>query len=734
MIKQEIKSFEMSCKGHSGLSAVSPCSLYSVLAENGIVGDIYTDCNADGISHHAEQGCVFTSQFDVSALIMSMKCVFLRFSGICGACTAELNGREIARMDNMFRTYSCDVKKYLKLGMNTLTLSFSRPGQAEVRRSAVSGMSSAPSVTDLGIFRGAELVCFNNKIISAVKIKQTHSDNSVVLGISLETLGYDNMSRAVATLTSPAGNVYFCGLMNNEGTITVTDPNLWWPNGLGMQSLYKLSISLYSESEVEDSREIYLGLRTVELVRDGLGKPEIRVNGVPFFPMGAQIVPDGILPHGENGRMRSIAESAKSANLNSFIIHGMGYYPDQAFYEACDRCGITVWQQIPDIGGAKLSDEMKSGIKAEICENIAEASIHPSMCVVLGSEDLAGIFDSDSERSRFEELLSPHGGMNIADIGGSIRDSLSFVSYPSLPTYSSIKKFTSPKERNIGSLAFELHGASDETASAMISSSYNVYPYANGMKELSYTTGMCAADMTEAQVFELRRSVDKPLGIFLGQFNDMWGCVSPSSVDYYGGLKPLYYRERRMFAPVCVMLEMRGTRARFTLTNSSKADYHGVFAYSVMDNSNKPVFRDSFPIRLRASSDMDVHNVDLGSVILGHENEYYLIYSVTDNALDTSRFSYLFTKPKRFEFSDPNFKTEITGHKTVFSISISADGYAKGVELSFEDIDAEFSDNYFDITSRAPVKIDFTTASVVTPEKLKRLLRIKSVYDLGHEK
>ena len=100
---------------------------------------------------------------------------------------------------------------------------------------------------------------------------------------------------------------------------------------------------------------------------------------------------------------------------------------------------------------------------------------------------------------------------------------------------------------------------------------------------------------------------------------------------------------------------VKGTKAKFVVSNDMRQDYVGVFAYAIMNRKNQPVFRDSFPIRARASSNLEVHNVDLASVISGHENEYYLTYSVADKINDASRGIHLFTKTKRFKFFPQNF-------------------------------------------------------------------------------
>ena len=736
MVRQEIRKFNMDCRGHKGLECTAPCSLYSVLFRHGIIGDPTVCDDTSALEAFSAGGCTFTAEFEVTPLILSMKNVYMRFSGLDTLCKIEINGKEIATVENMHRTYDFEAKTKLELGMNTLKLTFSKPQNTpEGRRAyAAFGKEGSHSLCDMGIFRMIEIIAFNHKIISNVKIKQTHSDKSVRLDIKVDTLGYDEMSRAVATMTSPAGNVYFCGFVGGEGSITVTDPNLWWPRGLGMQSLYKLNVNLYSDSDLEDTREIKIGLRNITVKSDE-GKRTLLVNDVPMFVMGAEyMLGDVLLPSVTKEKTRALIENAADASFNTVFIHGSGLYPENYFFDACDELGLLTFMQLPVSNKkAEDTDEFKAEIKAELKDNLTRMSNHPSLGVIVGNDRVSRIFDTDEERARFISDFSALDGANVLDLCGECYKHLVRVGHDSLPTYNSILNFTTPDNRNLGSKLFELHGADNATVNKMLSGAHEEYPYANGMRELSYVMGLYSAEASMREVQTVRRESIKPMGILMRSMNDPWPSLSPSAVDYYGGRKPLHYYEREFFAPVRISVVVKGTKAKFVVTNDMRQDYVGVFAYAIMNAKNKPMFRDSFPIRARASSNLEVHNVDLGSVISGHENEYYLMYSVTDKINDASKGIHLFTKTKRFKFLQPNFTFDVTGNGTEFVATVGADCFARGVEISFDGMEATVDRNYFDLTGTAPVRVNVSTPRMTTVEKLKRVMKIRSVYDLGRE-
>lgn len=736
MVRQEIKSFRMDFGAHTGLECTAPCSLYSVLFNHGIIGDPSISDNALQIKKYSGKPCTFTSEIEVTPLIMSMKSVLLRFSGLDTLCRVELNGHEVGVTDNMHRTYDFDVKTRLLLGKNTLTLTFTpASASATLRKSyGLFNTDSAFMLADMGIFRKVEIIAFNHKIISDVKVKQTHSERSVRLDLSVSTVGYDLQARTVATLTSPAGHVYYCGFVAGEGTITITDPNLWWPNGMGMQNLYKLSVSLYSDSELEDTYEMRIGLRTFHTERDG-DDLTLLVNGAPLLAMGGEYLPEDVLTSRCTAqRTKVLLENAKDANLNSILIHGCGYYPENYFFDACDELGLVVWAELPipecDV---EDSEDFKQSVKCEMRDNITRMAHHPSLAVMIGNKRVAGLFGSEGEAMEFAKSFSAFEGMNVFDLTGECRDRFAYISHDSLPAYDTVVKFAEPDKRNLGSTAFELHGFLAEPVMKMLSDAYAHLPYANGMKELAYIMGLSAAELSMKDVDEIRRERKRPLGILMKGMNEPWPSLSPSAVDYYGCKKPLHYYEHHFFSPARISVVQSGTRVRFTVSNAMRQDYVGIFAYAIMNNKNQPVFRDSFPIRVRASSNLDVHNADLGSVIKGHEHEYYLLYSISDKNSEASVGAYLFTSLKRYAFNKPTFTTQINGNGTDYLVEVSADCFAKGVEVTFEGVDVSLEKNYFDITGRAPVRIRLRASRMTTIEKLKRVMRIRSVYDLGRE-
>ncbi|GAB4815645.1 hypothetical protein N2152v2_002691 [Parachlorella kessleri] len=177
------------------------------------------------------------------------------------------------------------------------------------------------------------------------------------------------------------------GAVRRSVTVLVTPPfQLWWPHEFGAQAMYLLTVTYTpgnaSEGEVQgagnamaegqggdnatgqgegdtlvgraSSLERRIGFRQVELVKDPItladGSPGetfyFRVNGLPLYAKGANIVPADILETRVTpAALRDLVHSAKAAHMNMLRVWGGGRYFQDAFYEACDEAGVLVWQE-----------------------------------------------------------------------------------------------------------------------------------------------------------------------------------------------------------------------------------------------------------------------------------------------------------------------------------------------------------------------------------------------------
>jgi beta-mannosidase len=198
-----------------------------------------------------------------------------------------------------------------------------------------------------------------------------------------------------------------------------------------------------------------------------------------------------------------------------------------------------------------------------------------------------------------------------------------------------------------------------------------------------------------------------------------------------GRWKPLQYYSARYFAPVVLYADYKNGSVDFSLSCHRRLDFVGTLEYRIADASNYTIYKNTLDIEVSSMTAEKIHTAELGDYISGHEREYYLEYLIKEGDYVVSRDTLLFVPEKHFAFKKPSFKTVITGQDRRFSITIASDVFVKDMEIDFDGIDAVLEDNYFDMTSDAPIKINITvTGGMETAYRLKDALEVRCVYDL----
>lgn len=139
--------------------------------------------------------------------------------------------------------------------------------------------------------------------------------------------------------------------------LAIENPRLWWPNGYGKQELYPVSFEFVADGEVSDSVSFLSGIRQMDCYLEpyksvsgssfeGRNQDQrlcMYVNGRRFIGFGGNWgYPEHLLEYTD--REYDIAVG-NHADMNFTMIRDwVGMTDNKAFYDACDRYGIMVWQ------------------------------------------------------------------------------------------------------------------------------------------------------------------------------------------------------------------------------------------------------------------------------------------------------------------------------------------------------------------------------------------------------
>ena len=165
--------------------------------------------------------------------------------------------------------------------------------------------------------------------------------------------------------------------------IEVNDPRRWWPRGLGGQTRYDLAVRA-GNAEHHSA----IGLRSIELDTSD-GAFTLHVNGAPVFCCGANWIPAGLFPGDmTEERVTQLVARAAYANMNMLRVWGGGRYESHAFYDACDRHGILVWQDVMCACATyPETDDMRAAFESEVVYQAARLARHPSVALWCGGNE-----------------------------------------------------------------------------------------------------------------------------------------------------------------------------------------------------------------------------------------------------------------------------------------------------------------------------------------------------------
>jgi beta-mannosidase len=179
---------------------------------------------------------------------------------------------------------------------------------------------------------------------------------------------------------------------------TVTNPKIWWPNGLGDHPVYQFEASLSAQGQELDRLTTKTGLRTVNLVTkpDKYGESfYFEINGIPVFAKGADFVPTDIFPSRTTPEhYRNLLRSAADAHINMLRVWGGGIYESDLFYDLCDEYGIMIWQDFAFAINIIPNDEANlKSIRQELTDNIRRMRNHPSIVLWCGNNETEMIWE-----------------------------------------------------------------------------------------------------------------------------------------------------------------------------------------------------------------------------------------------------------------------------------------------------------------------------------------------------
>jgi len=611
---------------------------------------------------------VIERSVEIPASLLAKRSVCLRLEHVDTLCELSINGQPAVTTNNRFRRYDVEVKPLLRPGLNTFRALFksaalagrerakllpypipgpSMPGTPDykvnlVRKPACNGgWDWGLSLMVAGFAGKTELIATDVARIDYVYSDQRHEDGKCAVTVTVDATspggGPAELSVQLGETTSSESVTLQPGANRLTRTLVIQNPKLWWPNGLGRQDRYDLSVQLG-----EASFHSKLGLRRLEVIheKDAVGiSMKVRVNGADVFAKGADWIPcDAMTARHTQGRYRDLLTSARDANMNMLRVWGGGQFENDAFYDLCDELGLMLWHDFMFACSLYPADAAFTGeVDAELSHQLRRLRDHASIALWCGDNECIGALGWFPESRKNRDLYlvnydrlsrvlsnavktwdsgrtfwpsSPASGLD--NFGDAWHDDHSgdmhywtvwhenkdfdayylvrprFCSEFGFQSFSSmdvVKTFCPPGQWNPTSPIMEHHQKNASGNAKILETMTRYFRFPGSFEDLLYLSQVQQAMAIKTGVEGWRRLQPHCMGTIFWQLNDVWPVASWSSLEYTGKWKHLQYHAKRFFAPTAILaapaLEAPDSKASSEPGNALKLDAGGRPEYVV---------------------------------------------------------------------------------------------------------------------------------------------------------
>jgi beta-mannosidase len=781
--------------------ATIPGTVHTDLYENKLIPDPFYGANEKQLQWIENENWEYESTFSLSEKEISNENIELEFDGLDTYATVYINGKMVLEADNMFRKWLISAKNHLKKGKNHLKIVFLsavQKGKVEasklpytlpekervfVRKAQYQfGWDWGPRFVTAGIWKKVQLKFWNSATIENIKFSQLElNDKKAILEFTTEI--YVSKAKTIQLKINEKSETFNLKKGTNKVKMPyeISNPKLWWCNGLGFPHQYEFHFSLKQNREILDKKELKIGLRTIELVQD---KDEFgtsfyfKLNGKPVFMKGANYIPqDSFIPKQMPSSYHETIQNARKANMNMLRVWGGGVYADDEFYNACDANGILVWQDFMFACAMYPGDEkFIENVKQEVIDNVNRLQNHPSIALWCGNNendegwhnwgwqkqfnyskadstqiwnDYKKVFQElipqtlDSILSKEKNIYWP----SSPSIGWGRKESLTqgdshywgvwwgkepfemykkkvgrFMSeygFQGMPNLETLQKVIAKEDFNFTSEAFKNHQKHPTGFETIKEYMNRDFPVPTSMEKYNYFSQLLQAHGMKIAIEAHRLAKPYCMGSLYWQLNDCWPVTSWSTLDYYGNWKAAHYQVKESFSPILLAVTENADGYSIIGSNDNLEVKEGLVTAKLLDFSGKELWTASKECVLDVERNTTCMQIFYKELPKFVKEKTVLQIEFTSNQKKSVAHHY-FVKPKELQLEQPNIELKIVGETL---IELKTNTLAKNVYLQAKN--TFFEENYFDLIPGIP--------KIIKTEKPTQETKVLSLFDTMNE-
>lgn len=792
------------------LDSVNPSDVHLALMAKEIVPDPYFRDNEYKVQWVGESDWCFQTTFDVPGSLLKQEEINLVFKGLDTYAQVWLNDQLLIKTDNMFRQWVVTVKEWLVNERNQLKVCFTSPiainqdkqrlygiplpeVRAFTRKAPYQfGWDWGPRLVTMGIWKPAYLEGWSHARMADVFVKQQDVTDSIAHLTILTTIESTENNQAVLKLSingKPMKTVdvdLHPGNNTCEIPVTLFDPQLWYPNGMGEAQLTAFQVDLHLEENIQTTT-VLSGIRKIELIqeRDSLGAGfGFRVNDRDLYIKGANYIPQDNFPSRVTlAQTRDLLLMAQESNINMLRVWGGGVYESDDFYSLCDSLGILIWQDFMFAGTVYPGDEeFVQNVSQEAKEQVIRLRNHPCIALWCGNNEVdeawhnwgwqksLGYSRADSTRLwndylyLFEGILpetvnefapatvyvpsSPANGWGrdkayrqgdvhywgvwwgnepFETYNEKVGRFVSEYGFQGMPDMRTIESFTLPEDRNLGSEVMAVHQKHPRGKELIRDYMERDYLIPSKLEDYIYVSQLLQARGIKTAIEAHRRAKPYNIGTLYWQFNDCWPVTSWSGIDVDHRWKALQYSVRKAYDRFLISFTQEKDSLSIWMVGDCYVDRTPQLTWQLItfDGDTLAAGKNTFAFPMGSS--VVALKLDLRSLLipLSVKNKVVLKASVRDQNESLVDALHYFCRPKELLLSpDPGLSLSAIPDTLKYQITLTTRKLAKNIWLQ-SSTDGWFSNNYFDLLPGETQTISFT------PHKASKSLPIFTVTSLG---
>jgi len=635
-----------------------PTTVHRALCEAGVLPEPYVGLNSKQYEWIEGKIWYFTKNFTLSdeekAKIQRGDYVFLSFDGLDYYSRVWLNGVHLGRHEGMFGGPEFEVSKLLKAdGENEITVALAsanvnnpvhdggRSDSTHIKPWSTAAGSGVEPFYTLGFWRGARLdfapkthierPFFTTQSISADGMQAVVKfETEILSGVQSLAVEQYKMHNYQLDAKTPAygwlpkeelgGKQYTVRFTLSRdgqtfekefpvqpktrrswvrGEMTLENPAIWFPNGLGAQPIYDAKVELLADGKTQDEINFRVGIRTIEWtdsagpkLGERWGKWQCVVNGKPVFLKGVNWMPIDVLRDLKPEKYRWYLSLARDAGVRIMRIWGPGFREEEAFYDACDEYGIMVWQDF-SIGNQSSDGWPHDVFESEVLQTIYRLRNRASLAVWCGGNEFnpycpgntakIGIIERDLSEfdgtRKFLRTTPDDGAYHVYPDWDANWYKRQFADYPylaesgihSVVSARSLAPYVNPEENQYAFKMYldEYRKLAPESVHhyveyfpsrvpRMLTRASHFVPAATmDLEALAFGSQMGAGEFYQAMCEGVQANYPVTTGIMPWVFSRSWPTIAAIQlVDGTGQPVGPYYFVRRAYEPTHVMLDL----------------------------------------------------------------------------------------------------------------------------------------------------------------------------------